>query len=278
MKTPKEKTTNLMKSLLKAVLVIGVFTPEELELGPAEVARKVGIPKTTAQRILTTLSSSGLLTRNEETRKYTVGALLYSQGCLFLRSTDVLKAAQPVVKLLNVLTDETVALAIYDNGHITYTMKEDSKSAVRFSVPLGLIRPAYASAMGKAFLSELTEAELNRLYPDEKLVPVTSKTVTTKTKLKEQLGQIRNTGISYSREENYEGVEGFAALIRNASGSAVAAINIGMPVYKSNDNLRERMATLISMGVNLISYRLGYTDLAHPVSDINHIRSWWGEK
>ena len=89
--------------------------------------------------------------------------------------------------------------------------------------------PAYASAMGKAFLSELSEAELESLYPEERLTPRTPKTIATKRELKLDLQQIRKTGVSFNPEGAHVGVEAAGSLIRNASGKAVAALSISVP-------------------------------------------------
>jgi len=95
--------TTINKSLSKAVSVIRCFTPKELELSAADVARKIGIPKTTAHRILKTFAEVGLLEQNATTHKYTIGPLLYMLGNLYLSTTDVLKAAEPVLEKLNEL-------------------------------------------------------------------------------------------------------------------------------------------------------------------------------
>jgi len=60
-----------MRSLLRAISVIKSFTLAEPEQSVAEIARKVGIPKTTAYRILACLANGELLVRNAETGKYT---------------------------------------------------------------------------------------------------------------------------------------------------------------------------------------------------------------
>jgi DNA-binding IclR family transcriptional regulator len=129
--------------------------------------------------------------------------------------------------------------------------------------------------MGKAFLSESTEAELDSLYPEEKLRPVTAKTIATKTELKRRLEEIRKTGVSFGREESYEGVAAVASLIRDASGKPVVGMAIPVPIYKMNEANRERLATLVRLGCSLVSYRLGYQDTVYPVRDIEEIRSWW---
>jgi len=264
-----------IRLILRAVSILKSFTPDELELSTADISRKVGIPKTTAHRMLASLTQSELLNRNAETGKYTIGPELYILGILYLSTTDILKAAKPVVEALNNLTSEAVNVGIFENGYVTMIMKEECKHAFKYSYNVGSVLPAYASSMGKAFLSELTEAELDSLYPEERLEPKTPKTIATKTELKLELQQVRKTGIGFNKEGAHVGVEAVGSVIRDASGRAVAAMGISVPVFRMNQASRERLATLVRLGSRLTSYRFGYKDPTHPVYAIEQICSWW---
>ncbi len=263
------------RSIIRVMSVLKSFNPDELKLSAAEISLRVGMPKTTTHRMLATLTKGGLLDRNVETGKYNIGPELYILGSLYLSTTDILKGAKPVVEILNTLTSETVNVGIFDNGHVTMIMKEECKYAFKISYHVGSVLHAYASAMGKAFLSELTEPELDSLYPEERLVQRTRKTIATKTELKLELQQIRKTGISFNREGAHIGVEAVGSIIRDASGKAVAAMSISIPVHRMNQVSRDRLVTLIRLGSRLTSYRLGYKDSTHPIYDIEQIRSWW---
>lgn len=267
--------TNFNKSVLKAISVIKSFTPIDFELSAADIARKVGIPLTTAHRTLATLTGSGLLEQSKKKGKYKIGLALYAIGNLYLTTTDIFKATKPVSEIISGLTSETVSLGIRDKGNVILVMREESEHALRLTRHIGSPLPAYASSMGKALLSELTEAEIDSLYPEEKLLPLTQKTIPTKKQLKLELEQIRKTGIAFNREESYEGVEAIASIIRNASGRAVAAIGIPVPILRLDKTKRERLVTLVSMGARLASHRLGYQDASNPVLGIQEIRSWW---
>ena len=273
--TLKANDTKASASVQRVVTVLKSFSPDKLELSVADIRRNATISKTTTYRILTTLSAAGLLERNIETGTYRIGPELYMLGSLYLRTTDVLKAAEPVVKTLNDLTGEAVSVSILDKDAVIFVMTRESKHAFRLHVHVGSTLPAYASAMGKALLSELTETEVQRLFPEEELPRITKGTVATRTELKLVLEQIRKTGVSFDREGSYEGAEGIAAIIRDASGKAVAAMAITIPLLRLNRPIREGLATLVRLGSNLISHRLGYQDNARPVTDIQDIIDWW---
>lgn len=264
-----------MRSLHRAISVMNCFSSNELELSGSDIARKVGIPKTTAYRIISFLAEYGLLDKNSRTGKYTIGPALYALGSLYLSTADILKAADPVIKTLNELTSEAVSVGILDRASMILIMKEESKYAFRLTTHIGSILPAYASAMGKELLSQLPEKDLDTLIPEERLRLITKKTIATRTELKRELEQIRKADVSIDREGGYEGVESIACLIRGVSGKAVAAMSIPVPVFRMDKAYRERLTILVRMGASLISYRLGYLDSDNPVRDIKEINSWW---
>ena len=271
------KTHHSMKSLSRAISIVKCFSTSEPELTGADIVRKVEIPKPTVYRILTCLTENGLLEKSVRTGKYKIGPEFYVLGSLYLSTTDFLKAAEPVTKTLNDLTGEAICISILDRGNVIIVLKEESKYAFRFALNVGSVLPAYVSSIGRALLSELTEEELDNLYPEEKLLPQTKKSITTKTELKLKLDEVRKTGVSVSIEEGYEECVGIASSIRCASsgGKAVAGMSITIPAYKFNQDSHERLAILVKLGSSLISYRLGYQDMVNQVRDIEEIRSWW---
>jgi len=266
-----------MKSLRKALSIICSFSPNELELSASDLACKVGLPKSTAYRIVSCLTEFGFLEKNPVAGTYTVGPELYSQGSLYLSNASILNAADPVMKVLNELTAEAISVGILDKSNMILIMKEESKYAFRLTTHIGSILPAYASAIGKALLSELSDSEIERLIPKETLQAVTPKTIATKAKLKRDLEEIRRTGVAIDREGGYEGVESVASVIRDIHGKAIAALSIPVPIFRMNEANRERLTTLVRMGASLVNYRLGYKDSHNPIHDVEEIRSWWDE-
>jgi len=266
-----------LKSVNKAISLLKCFSPQNLELSTSEISKKLSIHRVTAHRLLETILKAGLLEKNAGTGKYRIGAELFVLGNLYLSSTDTLKVAESVMKTLNDLTGEAINLAVLDKSNIIFIMKEETKGAFRFFRHIGSVIPAYASAMGKALLSELRDSEINDLFPDERLKSLTKKTTATRAKLKRELEQIRKTGTAIDIEGNIEGAMGIASLIHCANGNAVAAMSITIPLFKLNDDTCERLATLIKLGCSLVSYRLGYQDSTATVRDIKELFSWWEE-
>ena len=272
-----DRLTMAYNSLRRAISVIKTFSVDNLEMTCAEIARKLGVSSITAYRILTALKNEGLLEQNPNNKTYHIGAELYIKGCLFLRSTNLPDTARPVMKEINNLTEEVVNLSIYDpvEGNVTHILREESKHRLRLAGYVGFTAPAYVLAVGKSFLSELNEAELDKLYPDEDLKKITPNTVATKTELKRELEQIRKTGVAINIEQAWEGEEAYSAIIRDPSQKAIATLGIAVPIIRINSKKRDKLVSLVQLGAGLISYLTGYHDDSIKIRSIDELRNWW---
>jgi len=266
-----------IKSIVKAIVVLNCFRPEELELSAVQISKKLNMPLTTTVHILTTLTNLRVLERKKLSRKYAIGPEMYRLGSLFLMSADFVKEADPVVKALNEITNEVVTVAVRNEDKIMIVLREESNFSIALHIHRGSVLPAHTTSMGKALLSELNDAEIEKLYPEEILEKRTAKTIETKTELKLEFERIRQSGVSFSHEESHQGNIGVASLIRDVSGKSIASISIGVPVFRISEAIKSKLATLVRMAASLISYRLGYHDVTNPVTDIEQIRFWWGK-
>lgn len=262
-------------SLFKAIAVLNGFSPSEEHLGISDISRRTGLPKATVHRIVATLTKAQFLEQREGTDKYSIGPRVCILGSSYLNSMDLTSAAEPVIKAVSNLVNELVHVSILENGFIILLMKEEPEHAVRIATHIGSLLHAYASCQGKALLSELDESEIDRIYPEEKLKPLTKKTIGSKTELKAELEKIKETGIAYSKEQTFEGVEAVAAVIRDIRGKAIAATGISVPCHRTNQDYIDRLAKLVRLTANLISFRFGYHDSKNPALSIDEIRAWW---
>ena len=263
------------RSVARVIAVLSCFSPEQFELSPSEIAKQTRIPIATTYRLLNSLRKGRFLIKRRGSGKYCIGPELYLLGNLFLNTAEPLSAVNPIMKLLNNLTNEVVAAGILEGGYVTVVLREESRHSLRFGVHVGSIFPAHVLSMGKAFLSELSDAEIDELYPQEELKKYTPKTVSTKTKLKRELAEIRKNGIAFNNQQSTEGVESIGVVVHDDTSAAVIALSIGVPTVRMNQTKRELYAQLLIKASNLASYRLGYRNEKEPIKNIEEIRSWW---
>lgn len=252
------------------------FTPETPELKTSEVANKVGIHRVTAHRLLETLYRANLLHKDINIGVYTIGPELYVLGSIYIENNDIYKSASPVVKKINELTREVVAINVLDGrGDIMLLMREERQIGFRWGSHVSSTYPAYATAGGKALLSDLSEEEIDNFYPEEKLKQLTAKTISTKTQLKCELKEVKKTGLAFTREEYLDGIESVASGIRDATGKAIASLVIAIPIIGESKIQKLKLDKLVKLGAGLISYRLGYMKEELVVRDIEEMIKVW---
>lgn len=225
----------------------------------SEIAREIGISRSSAFRLVHTLQTLGYLERDEDTKSYRLGSRVLSLGYAFLASKDVVEVAAPVLERLRDETDNSAHLGILDGADVVYVARVPSLRTVSTNVRIGSRLPAYATTMGRMLLAHLPEADLKRLYGRAKLQRFSPRTPENYEELSAQLAadRTRKYAISHS---NYEaGIASIAAPVFAANGSVVAAINVSGPEGAiSRATFDTTIRDAVCAAARAISSRLGY--------------------
>ncbi len=142
-----------LSSVATAIALLKAFSEDEVEIGISLLAKRLGVAKSTAHRLATTLVSEGLLEQDRATGKYRLGIALFRLGTLVRRRMNVSEEARPHLFSLREKTNETVHLAILDGADIMYVYFLESTQAIRMRSDLGGRKPAYCTAEGQAILA-----------------------------------------------------------------------------------------------------------------------------
>ena len=122
----------------------------EPELGVAELGRRLGVAKSTAHRIVTTLCAKGYVQRVPETKSYRLGIRLHELGELVASRSQLRDHALPLLEQLRNQTGETVHLAVPEGAQMFYVERLESYQGLRFSSRVSRLRPIHLSSSGKA--------------------------------------------------------------------------------------------------------------------------------
>jgi DNA-binding IclR family transcriptional regulator len=105
---------------------------------------------------------------------------------------------------------------------------------------VGSRMPAHCSSVGKVFLAQLSDKELDRLIKRNRLEKRTANTITDTDKLKHHLKVIRQKGFAVDNEENEKGIRCVGAPIFNQQGQVIAAISISGPTVRITKKIMQR--------------------------------------
>ena len=222
-----------MKSLSKALRILDTLGDCPGGLGITDLSAALGAPKSTVHRLIATLEAAGYAVFDPPTSRYILGSHVAKLGEQLGSQSPLLTFGVNSLEQLTRKCKEASHLAILEGTEVVYVSREESKEPVRISFGMGHRAPAHCTALGKALLAGLTDAEIRMLYKNQrKLEKLTPHTPISLDQLVSEIGLIRREGIAYDNEEYMAGLRCIAAPIRDYSGRIVAAMSLSMFKHK----------------------------------------------
>jgi len=239
----------------------------------SEISRRLEIDKSTAYRIVSTLRDQGFVEQDPETRKYLLGVKVIEVGGMKLRSIRFLPTAKPVMEELMLRTRETVHVAVLAEAEVMYLDTEQCSGAFNINTEVGGRAPLHSSAVGKALLAELPEAEVDRLISVKGLTRLTDRTIINTSELKRDLESVRQRGWAIDDEETYVGVRCIASVIRDHRGKPMASAGLSGPSQRITTDRIPTLTQLVREACNRISTRMGYVQSGASLPPTPHDRN-----
>ena len=251
-------TAKRIGSLQRAFDILNLFSNQTPQLGPAEMARALGLPKSTVASLVYTLESNGYLSQDPESRKYRLGLKLVERASAMLDQVEIRKVAHPFLVQLRDRWNETVNLAVLDGRDIVYVERFLGTKALGMRSEVGTRTAAHCTALGKAMLACRSTQDVEAYVRQYGLAPVTPKTITTSEALQADLDATRRRGFAVDDEENEIGGRCVAVPVFDYTGTAVAAVSISAPTARLPVDQVDQAGVMVRETANAISRRLGY--------------------
>jgi IclR family pca regulon transcriptional regulator len=238
-------------SLIAGLSMLTCFTPEHPVRGIADMADALDLGRSTTHRYATTLVTLGYLEQGPS-RKYMLSPRVADVGLSLLDSMAIRSVAREHLKELRARTGRTASLGVPWGAEVAYIDRRrgsrQGQYAVDVGIGLGTPQPVYCTAAGKALLAHLPEAEQRDLIAKLHLARRTPKTISTKAALRAELGRITAAGgIAVEEEECSVGRRALAAVVVDAEGRPVAAVELAVPVEAyTREELLERLGPKVT--------------------------------
>ena len=210
--TPPPAGQRPIESAQRVAQIMRLFIEMDPEQGLSvtEAAKRLNVAKSTVSRLLATLASEGVVMVDPDTRRYHVGVLAFQVGSK-LKAARMAGAVRPVVHRLAESTGHTAQIGTLHHTKVLYLVVVESEERLRVVAAAGYLRDAHASAMGKAILAGLPDAESNDLIRalagrDGRLPRVGPATITDPEVLRKELKRTASRGYSMTRGEGATGV------------------------------------------------------------------------
>jgi len=195
----------------------------------SDLSVQVGMPASSAHRLLMTLQQHDFVDFDENTQLWQVGIEAFRVGSAYLSRTNFIEAAQAPLRHLMEATGETANLAVMDNAEVVFVAQVETTNPIRAFFSAGTRALMHSSGIGKALLAQLPRHKVEGLLKTVGLPQYTAKTLVTPQDLYADLDLIAARGWSFDEEERYTGMSCVGAAIRNAHGQVVGGISVSGP-------------------------------------------------
>ena len=223
------------------------------ELGTNEIARRTGINASTVSRLLATLASARFVEHVPESGRYRLSLRLIELGNAVLGRLDLRELARPHLQALVRETGETATLsAPGEHDAITIDFAHGS-SVVQSVAQLGRPSIGHATATGKVMLA-FGDIEL----PAEPFTAFTAFTITTASRLGQELDRVRASGYALAREEREMGLAAIAAPVWDSRGNLEGIIGVQGPASRFDPRATSTASASLVEHATAVSGELGW--------------------
>lgn len=249
---------NAVRSVDRAAALLLALGDSHGEAGVTELARRLGLHKSTASRLLATLEKRGLVEQDEESGKYRLGMVVIRLAERAERTLDLRALAMPELERLARTTRETTGLGVLDGDTMLTVAQADGPNLVAVGDWTGRSVPLHSASAGKVLLASLPEREILRLVR-RGLDRFTDRTITQLEPLLEELAKVRRRGYATAFGEWDAGVNGIAAPVHDARGNVIAALDIWGPAFRLTPQRMPELVRHARESAAAVSVRLGGT-------------------
>ena len=253
---------------LKALAVLESIAVEQPS-GVTEVSRKLGLPKSTVQRILEDLASDGWVKPDAGDggghRRWSTTGRVVAMGLAAAEGDDLLVLAPPRLAALRDETEETVHLVLRTGDELFIALCMDSPQPVRTHVEVGARSPFHATSSGIACLAALPDDDVSRILEDG-LPRFTDTTPVTQAQVWAEIRAVRQRGYAVNPDGWWRSdVFAVAAAVTDGSGGVVAAVTVSAPSSRFTDSTAEDLGERVAAVAGDLSegLRLGTGSAGH---------------
>jgi IclR family transcriptional regulator, KDG regulon repressor len=241
----------------RTLRILEAFSYAEPVLGVSEIARKVGMGKSSVHRALTTLLDSGYVTKTTDDR-YRLGWKLHELGQLVVSGLRLHEVAHEPLERLRRECDLAVNLVVLDGTDAVYIEQFESAGLARNFRESGRRAPAHTTSSGKCLLAFADPQVIDGLVAAG-LRGAGPRAITSASALRAALSAIRDDGFVVSVEERTKSVTSIGAPVFGRSRQCIAAVSIVGPSLTLTGENVDRYVRQVRSCALRIGRAMGYS-------------------
>jgi DNA-binding IclR family transcriptional regulator len=250
-----EDKTSPIQVIDRMAMLLDALAAREGGASLKYLAAETGLHSSTAFRILASLSLHGYVARDEG-GLYLLGPRLLQLAAKVRVGLDVRAVARPEMEWLRDQVGETVNLTVRQGDEMVYVERVSPNRMMRVEQVVGSRAPLHVTAVGKLMLGEAGAAATREYVRRTRLPAYTVNTRREAQELLKDIGVSVARGYALDDEEAELGVGCIGALVRDASGAAVAGLSVSAPMERRS----LEWAALVQVAASRISVNLGFSE------------------
>jgi DNA-binding IclR family transcriptional regulator len=264
---PSTRSPYQVQVLDRALAILDTLSAQGPDLSLGELSEKLDLHKSTTHRLMMVLERHKLIERNSVNGRYRLGLKLFELGTKAVSQLDLRERARPFLEKLVLETSETVHLCLLDDSEVVYLDKVEPVRSVRMATSVGRRNPAHCTAVGKAIMAYLSDAQVEEIVRKQGMKAMTANTITSLVELKKELKVVRERGYAIDNEEIEEGVRCVGCVVRGFSGEPLAAISVSAPAFRLTKDKVKVLSRPVVAAANALSQELGFKQEAVVLSN-----------
>jgi DNA-binding IclR family transcriptional regulator len=209
-----------IKVISKAAAILRLCKVSNAGFSLSDIAKRIGVPRSTVQRIVGALVQEGLLQTTGAAKSIKLGPEIHSLSAT--QRIDVIELAHPFLKKLSEETGETIDLAKLKGDHMIFVDQVVGSHRLRAISSVGETFPLHTTANGKAALSLLSDDDIETLLARTEFHG-----------LEHEITQIKLDGIAIDNEDHSPGICAIGTAFTIPTGE-IYALSIPMPAIRFN--------------------------------------------
>jgi DNA-binding IclR family transcriptional regulator len=219
------------KIIEKGLNILSCFTPETTSLSLKSIVSATGINPASTYRFVETLISLGYLKKDPRTKLVKLGptALILSNN--ITKSFDILQIVKPYFDEAYEKFNVSIDAVVVEGKQLINFYRRSAKDTMIFNVPMQASDCLHCTAVGKAYLSALSEEEAAELLGDLPLNRRTSRTLTRRAAVFGDLRKAREKGFAVNNEEYIQGLISLGVPLLNRDGIVLGAVAFDVSTF-----------------------------------------------
>ncbi|MFW5642941.1 MAG: IclR family transcriptional regulator [Alkalispirochaeta sp.] len=221
-----------INSIRRTLRVLTYICRQKSGVRVAEIARAFDTSSPAIYNYLKSLQQEGFIFKDEISGRFRATYRVVELGVLVQGNNDLSEMVYPQLVRLSNTIDSSVHLAVQEGDLGVCISKVENSNAIPSITRVGMSFDLYPTALGKAILAFLPEADRAEYLARVDLLPYTDHTITDRKRLETELTTTRARGYSLDMQEHKTGLHA-----------------IGVPVFDHTEHVIASISTVVPPGV-----------------------------